>query len=89
MYKDFLVIRAYAVQYGCNRTCTRTRTAGKGFAAAPFPYTHFKGMAVDYLNKFGIDTVGEYLVILEESACPFKVETVCIICEDNRMRISH
>ena len=89
MYKNFLITGTNSVKDGCNRTCTRTRTAGKSFTAASFPDTHFQGMAVNNLNKFRVYTVREYFVILKESTCSFKVKGINIINKYNRMGISH
>ena len=90
MYQNVLVLGAVAVEHGCNGCRTGTRTACPGLTATALPDTHFELVVTQYIDKLGVDALGESGVVLKVRADLLEVQTVYILLlEQDAVRVAH
>ena len=71
------------------RRCAGSRTAGHGFAAAPFPDAHFQRGFIDDADELDIRPFGEERRVFNERAESADIGAIRSVREDHRVRISH
>ena len=89
MYQNFFFLFAEAIENCCHYSGTSAGTAGKGFTASPFPYTHLQRMVIDHADKFRIHPIREQLMMFKRRTDFLQIQRIHFRQKHNCMRISH